>query len=125
MTLMKFEYGSETLQFTVGGSYPSTQPTRIYGAQDRTAAGTLQYEELGIVTRARVVVFNLMPLADYEALLDWFVNIAEAGKNAFTFTDEYGAVGEVVFTNQTIDFAETSLNRFNGQISLEYLTGPT
>lgn len=121
MTLMRFDVGGQSLQFEVGGSYPSTAPTKIFSAQDRTAAGTLQYEALGITLRTRAIEFINMPVVDYLALLDWFENVAEGGKNEFQFTDEYGAVGDVVITDDEINLRETQLGRYSGRLNLEYV----
>lgn len=124
MTLMRFDSGAVSLQFQVGGSYPSSGPVQILGVQDRTAAGTFQYERLGLSFARRAIRFQFMPTADYEALVNWFLNVAQGGANSFTFTDEYGAQGEVVITDTGLNFQEDYLGRWSGTLNLEYITPP-
>ncbi len=120
-TLMKFYLDPHTLQFEAGGDYPATRTNRIFQVQDRTAAGTVQVETLGVTVRSRRIVFNLMSKTDYLALVDWFLNVANGGENVFEFTDEYGYVGDVRIMDSMLDFAETSLERYAGTINLEYV----
>ena len=119
-TLMKFEVGSEVLQFEAGGDYPAKRKQELLQAKDRSAAGDLQIENLGIKIKTRVIVFNLMSKADYVALVDWFLNVAQGGSLPFIFTDEYGDAGEVRIMDSIIDFDENSLEAYSGSITLEY-----
>lgn len=120
-TLMKFEYLSYTLQFLAGGDYPANYATSLMQVQDRTAAGTLQVENLGITIKRRTIVFTLMPKEDYDALENWFLNVVVGGSNSFFFTDEYGITKTVKIIDPVLDFTETSLNRFSGSITVEYI----
>ncbi len=120
-TLMKFELGPNILQFEAGADYPATRRTEMLQVQDRTAGGTMQTETVGVTLTSRVLQFNLMPEVDYLALLDWFINICQGSALSFDFTDEYGYLAEARITNNILDFAETSLKRFSGNITLEYV----
>jgi hypothetical protein len=120
-TLMKFEKDANILQFEAGGDYPARRPVELLQVQDRTAAGTLQVETLGITIKRRTIVFNLMTETDYNALLDWFLNIVNGGAEVFDFTDEYGTLFEDVrITDNIIDFPETSYKRYSGELNLEF-----
>lgn len=119
-TLMKFVYGGNTLQFEAGGDYPAGRRTELLQVQDRTAAGILQVEDLGITIASRTIQFNLMSKVDYDALVDWFVNIVNGGSETFEFTDEYGIVRDAIITNTILDFEETNFNLYSGQLVLEY-----
>ena len=118
---MRFDAGSNSIQFEAGGDYPAKRKHEIMQVTDRTAAGTLQVETLGIQLKTRTISFKLMSLIDYTALVDWFLNVVNGGETTFDFTDEYGDVGEVRITDSVLDFSETSLNRFSGSIKLEYV----
>lgn len=119
-TLLKFVYGVNTLQFEAGGDYPAKRTSEILQVQDRTAAGTLKVETLGVNIKTRTISFNLMSLSDYQNLFDWFENIVNGGAEIFEFTDEYGTVSNVRITDSILSFDETSLQRFSGSITLEY-----
>lgn len=118
---MRFDRTPYTLIFENGADYPSSQPVELFQVSDRTAAGPLQVETLGVKVAQRVLNFNLMTKTDYEGLLNWFLNITQGGYYTFTFTDEYGEVGDVRFINSKIDFRETSFQRYSGQVTLEYI----
>lgn len=117
---MQFKYGATELNFSQGASYPAERPFELTQVIDRTAAGTLQVEDLGVDIERRVLSWELMPKADYDALLDWFVNVAQGAKNVFSFTDEYGRVGDVRIISPIFDFRETSWERYRGELILEY-----
>ena len=120
-SLMRFDLTPYSLIFEAGGDYPARRVNKIFQVQDRSAGGKLHVENLGISNRTRTIHFNLMPKADYVNLIDWFLNIVKAGYINFTFTDEYGDSGLVKITDDEIDFAETSLERYSGSINLEYV----
>lgn len=124
MTTLRFQSGAQYLQFTTGSSYPSSNSTKIFGVQDRTADGSFQFEKLGITSKSRNLVFNLLPKSDYEQLVYWFVDVAEGGRNSFILIDEYGYSAEVIITDQSINFTEVFLDHYNGSINVEYLTEP-
>lgn len=120
-TLMKFYLAPHTLQFEAGGDYPANRVTKVFQVKDRTAGGTLQVETLGITTRTRTIVFNEMSLTDYTALIDWFIDVVNAGELTFEFTDEYGDVfPEARIINSELDFNETSLELYSGSLDVEY-----
>lgn len=120
-TLMKFEKGASTLQFLAGGSYPAQRQHELLQVQDRTAGGAMQVETLGISLQRRIITFNLMHKTDYDALINWFLNVVNGGELTFDFTDEYGDTGEVRILTSVLDFAETSLERYSGSITVEYV----
>ncbi len=119
-TLMKFEYEGNVLQFEDGAEYPATRRTELMQIQDRTAAGTLQVEDLGITLNSRVLVFTLMSKTDYDALIDWFLNIVNGASKVFEFTDEYGITRNAIILDSILEFNEVSLNRYSGQFTVEY-----
>ena len=61
-TLMRFETGIHSLDFEAGGDYPAKRTNKVTQVRDRTAAGTLQIETLGVQIKTRVINFNLMSL---------------------------------------------------------------
>lgn len=121
MTLMRFYLAPNELQFEAGADWPAPHESRIFQVTDRTAAGTLQVETLGIKTRTRILNFSLMKVADYNALLDWYENKAMGSLNAFEFTDEYGNVGNVRIIDESLNFSETFLDLWSGTLTLEYV----
>lgn len=120
-TLMQFKLNALELNFEAGGDYPASRPVELFQVQDRTAAGILQIEDLGVQVRRRSINFNLMSQADYDALLDWFLNVVNGGMETFEFTDEKGFAGDVKITDQIIDFTETSFERYSGSLNVEYV----
>ena len=120
-TLLQFKKDSDILVFEAGADYPAARPIEIFQVKDRTAAGSLQIETLGVTVRKRILSFNLMTLNDYNALIDWFINIVNGGKETFEFTDEKGIVGDAKITSNIIDFLEVDFELFSGSIELEYV----
>ena len=119
-TLLKFFLAPDTLQFEFGADYPAQRRHEVLQVSDRAAGGKLHTETLGINIKTRTLNFNLMPKTDYDALIDWFLNVVNAGEKDFEFTDEYGEVGTVIFLDTILDFPEDSLQRYSGSFTLEY-----
>lgn len=120
-TLMRFDSGTDSLEFEAGADYPASRPIEIFQVQDRTAAGILQVESLGVSVSRRVLTFTLMSLVDYQALLNWFINIVNGGEKDFSFTDEKGVIGLVKITDNILNFVETDFEIFSGVLNLEYV----
>ena len=119
MSLLQFYLAPHLLAFEVGGQYPAEFTSRLFQVQDRTAGGTMEVETLGILSKTRQIVFVNMPKADYDGLVNWFDNIAQASYNVFEFTDEYGIVFNVRVVDSEIRFKETKLDCFSGTLTLE------
>lgn len=121
-TTLYFEKGAASLQFEAGGDYPANRTHEVLQVQDRTASGELQVETLGLNIERRVLAFNLMPKTDYDSLVNWFLNVVNAGAETFTMTDEYGRTGTVRIVNSILDFSETSFELYSGQLTVEYVS---
>lgn len=119
MTLLKFEYFTDILEFQAGSEYPTVQPYEMLQVVDRTSGGKLQVEDLGITIKTITLNFNLMKKVDYDALVNWFLNIANGAANEFQLTDEYGEVFQVRFQESTFGFSEVFLNTFSGTLTME------
>lgn len=119
MACPKFVSGSYELQFTRGLRYPVSKPVERVQALDRSAGGTLQVEALGLAIKTRQLQFKNLPQADYDAVVNWFDNIAGGAANSFTYYDEDGAAMTVRILTPKLDFKETSLARFSGELMLE------
>jgi hypothetical protein len=119
MAAIKFVLGSNVLQFSRGIQYPVQKPVEKLQVVDRTGGGTLQIEELGVTIRRFPITFKGLPQADYEALLNWHNQIANGAENVFTYYDEDGLTHTVRLLTTTIDFQQTSYQRFSGDLLLE------
>jgi hypothetical protein len=119
MATPKFVFGADVLQFSRGIRYPVARPSQAVQAVDRTGAGTLQVETLGPNIRHRRLIFKNLPLADYNALVNWYENIAEGAAKQFTYYDETGAPMTVRLLSEAVDFPETSYQRYAGELLLE------
>jgi hypothetical protein len=121
MSGIKFQSGAVIFETECGADYPAGRNNQIVQVSDRTAAGVMQVETLGIHIEQRTLSWSLMPLSEYTALLDFFLNAVNAGEKTFEFTDERGRVGTVRFTSSKLNFRETSFQRFAGSFTLEYI----
>jgi hypothetical protein len=117
MALPQFTLGANTLVFSKGLKYPIRRPHEKVQAIDRTAAGTLQVESLGIEIKRLTLRFMNLSATDYDALLDWYQNKANGAANTFTYTDDESNAYSVVWMNN-FEFNETKAG-FNGTINLE------
>lgn len=119
MSAIKFVLGGNSLIFSRGIQYPVQKPVEKLQVVDRTAAGGLQIEDLGVILRQFPLSFKGLPLADYEALLNWHSQIAAGAANPFSYHDEDGAAHTVRMLTLRLDFQQTSYQRFSGQLLLE------
>lgn len=120
-TFLRFELGSDFLQFEYPAQYPAERPVKKYVVTDRTAAGVLQREDLSITTKQRTLYFEDMSKDNYDALVNWFENIAQGSKNAFTMIDERQYTGTVVILDDEINFPEIDFELHTGQMTVEYI----
>lgn len=117
MSFPTFTLGANQLVFSKGVNYPIHAPWEQVQAIDRTAAGNLQVEQLGIIIKRLSITFSNLPTADRNALQNWFENVAAGAANVFTYTDQEDNAFSVRWTNQ-FDFAEDKAG-FSGTIELE------
>jgi len=117
---MKFIFGLSELNFVENASYPASRPIEKLQVSDRTAAGVMQSEELGITLRRRVLSFEDMSKVDHDNLKDWFDNIVNGSQFSFEFIDERNFSGIVKFVENVFDFTEVDFELFSGSITLEY-----
>jgi len=115
----KFVSGSNVLQFSKGLRYPLAKPIEMTQVIDRTAAGTLQVENLGSNIARCTLLFTHLPLADYQALVDWYLNIAVGAANAFTYYDEEGGSQLIKLISSALDFKQTKYRQFAGELLVE------
>jgi hypothetical protein len=117
MPFPAFTLGANAIIFTKGVDYPVRAPREYVQAIDRTAAGTLEVETLGVIIKRISIGFSNLPAADFIALRDWFDSTAAGAANAFTYTDQEGADYVVRWLN-AFDFTEDKAG-YTGSIDLE------
>ncbi len=121
MTLMRFDLAADTLQFECGSEFPTTNREEITQVFDRSAGGSLHVESLGVNIKQRILAFTLMPLVDYNGLVNWYYNVANGAMKVFSFTDEYGVVADVRIISESINFVEAYLDTYSGTLTIEYV----
>ena len=121
MTALRFSLTPYELNFEHGSEYPTSNSSELVQAQDRTAGGTLRVETLGVTIRRQTIVFTQMPLIDYEALVDWYLNICKGAEEVFDYTNEYGDTFPVRLVSGSIVFTEEYLDIYSGSIVLEFV----
>ncbi len=121
MPAIRFELGANSLTFAKGIQYPVSKPIEKMQVIDRTAAGTLQVEELGVTVRSFPIVFKSLPQADYQALVTWHDSIANGAQNNFTYYNEEGTAYTVKMLTTKLNFLQTSYQRFSGELLLEVI----
>jgi hypothetical protein len=119
MAAPRFVLGSDSLQFSKGLRFPLSKPIEMTQAIDRDAGGGLQVEDLGVTIKRRSLRFTQLPQADYDLLVNWYLNIARGALNSFSYFDEDGIEMEVRLLSTPFDFQEVSNGRFAGELLLE------
>lgn len=117
MALPSFVLGGNSLTFSKGIRLPVRAPREAVQAVDRTASGSLEVEALGIIIKRITIEFANLPLADYDALVNWYDVIASGAANAFTYNDPDENAWLVRWMN-TFNFYEAE-SGFSGSIELE------
>jgi len=118
MAYPRFTKNGSQLQFQTGLKYPSRKPIEAIQAIERTAAGGLQVENLGLYRRRFELNFANMPADDYAALCDWFENTCQGAGQAFDYTDDESQTFTVQCLTNPLDFSETK-SGFAGSLLLE------
>ena len=99
---MKFILGVNTIEFSIPATYPYGRSTELVQVKDKTASGVVHVEDFSVVTNELKVSFKDLPEADYLALLDWHVNIAQGMLYPFDMTDDLGDTYHVRFLSSEI-----------------------
>lgn len=116
-TAITFTLGSNVLTLSSGITYPVRAPREQVQAIDRTAAGGLEVETLGILLKRLTLGLRNQSAADYASLVNWFDTIAAGAANSFTYTDPDSEDHLVRWVNN-FNFVE-NLAGFSGTIELE------
>ncbi len=122
MAKPKFVLGATELQFSRGLLYPLSKPHEKLQVTDRTAAGTLQVEDLGIDIRSRRLSFKGLPQVDYDALINFYDQVCMGALNTFTYHDEDGNSMTVMMLTNPLNFQETFHQQFSGELLLEVVS---
>jgi hypothetical protein len=116
---MKFTYGSQTLDFERMATRPTVQPIEPVQVVDRTAAMTLQVENLGPMVKTRILDFYMMPKSDHDQLRYWFEAVAGGAAVAFDYEDETGETHTVRIISDRFRFEEITPDAYSGSLTLE------
>lgn len=120
MAIPKFILGGATLEFTGGIQLPGRRPLEKIQARDRTAAGSLQVEDLGVPAIRRFpLVIRGIDAAMMAGIEDWWANKADGGLNQFTYSDEDGTEYTVLWVDDLLDFTQIEPDIYEGEINLE------
>jgi len=115
-----FRGSGRQLEFSMARSYPVREPRERLQVVARTAAGTLRVADKGVSSvRTIRVSFNNLPASDYQALIDWYDDVAVGALNTFWFVDEQAVDHPVRWTGPALDFEQTGRGRYSGEIVLE------
>lgn len=109
--------GVSDLEFGRGLLYPVEKPQQVVQVVERTAAGSLQVENLGVTVHTRVLRLRGLSGTVFADLRTWHESVAEGALNEFTYVDETGA-------SQTVRWLDDTLNApqyWNGRYSVEIL----
>lgn len=120
MATPKFTSGAFTLEFSSGIQLPGRRPLEKIQARDRTAAGALLVEDLGVPSIRRFpLVIRGIDSAKMAEIETWWDTIANGGLNAFTYSDEDGMDHTVLWVDDLLDFTQFEPDMFEGEINLE------
>ena len=92
----------EGATFSVPASYPYPRSRKKVQIIDRTASGLHQIETFYVDTNTLTINFKDMPDADYQMLLNWFVNVVNGMEKVFTLEDDLQDQYQVRFIQSEI-----------------------
>lgn len=111
--------GMTTLVFTRGNVYPDrhiSQPRQLVA---RSEAGQTRVATLSDPDETFPLIFEGLPLADYNAVRTWFADPRINWQaTSFTYTDTAGVATEVRYADTAFDLAQVAPGRFSGTITL-------
>jgi len=114
----KFTKDSNTFEFSKGRSFPRDDPSAVNVAIDYSDGGQMYPYDKGIQEKFFNLVFERLPLSDYNNLDNWLTNIAVGEKNAFTYTDEDGNDYTVRLMEDKNPLKEVASGLYSGAIRL-------
>jgi hypothetical protein len=92
----------EDATFSVPASYPYPRSRKKVQIIDRTASGIHQVETFYVETNTLTINFKDMPDADYQMLLNWFVNVVNGMEKVFDREDDLHDIYQVRFIQPEI-----------------------
>jgi hypothetical protein len=111
--------GMTTLVFSRGNVYPDRhvyQPRQVVA---RSEAGQTRVATLSEPDETFPLVFERLPLVDYEALRSWLLHpTINWQASSFTYTDTAGVATVVRYVDTAFDLAQVAPGRFSGAITL-------
>ena len=116
---MIFTLGATTVTLSDPVQYPVTPEPELIQAKELSASGVTHVEDFNVVTNSWAYKFDNMSQADYQALLDFFLNHAKGMLNTFTLTDDLGVSRLVRFKQRKLPFKNVAHMRWSGSIAVE------
>jgi hypothetical protein len=116
---MFFRLGVDSLDIRTPISYPYPQRKEIVQAKERSASGITHIESFDVTTTTRSYSYEDLPTDEFQALVNWFENVANGMENVFEVTDDLGEQFDARFTSPILDFNLTGHDLWGGSFALE------
>ena len=116
---MFFRLGVDSLEVKTPISYPYPKRTELVQAKERSASGLTHIESFDVKTTTRTYSYEDLPTAEFQALVDWFENVANGMEHVFEVTDDLGEQFNARFSSPILNFNLTSHDLWGGSFSLE------
>ena len=120
MTTIRFELSGNALDLSRNINFPVSESARSSQVTDRTAAYTLEVEDLGIAaTKTRPLILTNLTELDHDGLINWRDNICNWAATPFLYYDECGNHHTVRWIDEVVTIPQTRNGRWAVTIMLE------
>lgn len=119
---MIFQLGSLIVELDSPAQYPLTPDIELVQAMEESASGITHVEDFSV--QKNTITYNFIDIsdADYQAILSWFINVAEGMMNPFSLTDDFGSTSVVRFTTPRISFPKNNFGLRDGSFTVKETT---
>jgi len=126
--------GVTPLSFSVNPCYPVRVCLNSGVARGVSEGGTEYAYRKGPLYALHFIRFEGLPSSDYDggydyvtglqgagtqSLVNWFVNVSQAGSGTFTYTDPFGKARTVSLADDKLEFSLTDKGSYDGAITLK------
>lgn len=101
-----------------GVSRPVNMPVEAVQVVERTGAGTLQVETLGMELRTLELPLSALTRSEHDALLNFYRNVCMGAANDFEYEDARGDIYLVKWIGK-FDISEVGFDHYAGTVNLE------
>ncbi len=118
---MRFVKDGVDITLDSPAQYPLIRKRKWSQAKEYSASGVMHVENFSLQTNKETYAFVDMTDADYQLLIDFFIDTTVASLHTFTLTNDLDETKESRFLDDELAFKKNDYGLWNGFFRVEYV----